>query len=471
MTRRLVLTYFIITALALAMLAIPLGATFARREKDRFLFDLERAADGISGTVADPIAQHRPVPNADVVAYARKNGGHVVVVDANGRALVDTDTPTQPGRDYSQNRPEIRDALHGQRADGSRYSADAHTTLLYVAVPVESNGRVSGAVRITYPQSTLDARVRKVWEALALLCVAVLTVVVCVGFVLARSVVRPVRRLEDATDRFASGDTTARVDQSAGPPELRNLAGTFNRMAARLERLLDAQQRFVADASHQLRTPLTALRLRIENLDAYVSDRDRPAIEAAAAEVTRMSRLVDGLLLLARDDAGTTSHPIDVATVARDRADVWNDVARERDVKVDAFGPESAWALAVPGAVEQLVDNLIDNAITVTAPGTAITVRVEQTATSVVLHVEDRGPGLSAEDRARAFDRFWRGADAAPGGSGIGLAIVRQLAEASGGNAQLDPRAGGGIDAVVTLPATRRPAAAPVLTGRSPGTS
>ncbi len=471
MTRRLVLTYLIITALALAMLAIPLGATFARREKDRFLFDLERAADGISATVSDPIRQHRPLPTEDILAYARKNGGHVVVVDTNGRALVDTDTPTQPGRDYSQNRPEIQDALHGKRADGSRYSADVGTTLLFVAVPVEANGRVAGAVRITYPQSTLDARVRKVWEALALLCLAVLAVVVSVGFVLARSVVRPIRRLEEATDRFASGDTSARVEDSSGPPEFRHLASTFNRMAARLERLLDAQQRFVADASHQLRTPLTALRLRIENLDAYVSDRDRPAIEAAAAEVLRMSRLVDGLLLLAHDDAGATSHAIDVASVARDRADVWNDVARERDVVVLAEGPENAWALAVPGAVEQLVDNLVDNAIAVTPPGTAITVRVEQTPTSVVLHVEDRGPGLSADDRARAFDRFWRGADAVPGGSGIGLAIVRQLAEASGGSARLDARAGGGIDAVVTLPATRRPTPAPVLTGRSPGSS
>src|SRR5881394_2301990 len=116
MTRRLVLTYLIITALALAMLAIPLGATFARREKDRFLFDLERAADGISASVADPMARHQPLPTADIVGYARKNRGHVVVLDTSAHALLDTDAPNEAGRDYSQNRPEIQAALQGQRA-------------------------------------------------------------------------------------------------------------------------------------------------------------------------------------------------------------------------------------------------------------------------------------------------------------------------------------------------------------------
>ena len=171
-----------------------------------------------------------------------------------------------------------------------------------------------------------------------------------------------------------------------------------------------------------------------------------------------MSRLVDGLLVLARDEgANRVSEPVDVASVARDRADVWASVIGERDVTVEVDAPHHAWASAVPGAVEQLIDNLVDNTYAVVPPETRITIKVAGAPRWVELHVLDNGPGLDAEARARAFDRFWRAPDAVPGGSGIGLAIVRQLAEASGGRARLDARRGGGLDAVVVLPATPAP--------------
>ena len=129
-----------------------------------------------------------------------------------------------------------------------------------------SNGVVHAAVRITYPAGTLDARVRSNWIRLAALSGLVLLVVTAVGVVLARSVSRPVRRMQDAAHRMALGDLTVRVPTDEGPPELRDLAATFNLTAERLAQLVDSQRRFVADASHQLRTPLTALRLRLETL-------------------------------------------------------------------------------------------------------------------------------------------------------------------------------------------------------------
>jgi len=454
MIRRLVVTYLALTIFGLALLAIPLGLTFAHREKDRLLFDVQRDADTMAALVEDSLEAGTAVPTTDIMRYSKQTGGHVIVVDANGIALEDTDQPTKH-LDYST-RPEIQSALQGKRVDGTRHSDDAGTTLVYAAVPVTSRSQVIGAVRITYGTATLDSRVRWMWAQLALLCLGVLTAVAIVGFVLARSITRPIRHLQLATDRFATGDLSARVEDEAGPPELRQLASTFNRMAGRLTRLLDAQQRFVADASHQLRTPLTALRLRLENLASHVDDRDRGALDAAGAEVARMSRVIDGLLLLARDDAnGTDSAAVDVAAVARERVDVWQDVVAERDVTLVAELPGAAPARAIPGAVEQLVDNLVDNALAVSPPGSRIVVRVESTKQGVVLHVIDQGPGLDAEHRERAFDRFWRGPDAAPTGSGLGLAIVRRLAEASRGTARLEPSPLGGLDAIVVLtPAT-----------------
>jgi signal transduction histidine kinase len=452
MIRRLVFTYLVITAFGLALLAVPLGTTFAHREKDRLLFDIERDAQSMSSLVEDPLEKGTPVPSGDIVAYAKRTGGHVVVVNDKGIALLDTDHLRQKPRDYS-NRPEINVALNGDRAQGTRHSDTAGTTLVYSAVPTTANGRVNGAVRITYPTATLDARIRQAWGRLALLCLGVLAAVAIVGFVIARSITRPLRRLEQAADKFAAGELDAHVEIDRGPPEIRRLAATFNRMAERLSTLLDAQQRFVADASHQLRTPLTALRLRLENLDAHVSPQDRPAIAAANAEVTRMNRLVEGLLVLARDEAESkASIAIDAAEIAAERVGVWREITADRDVTLSIDAPRSAPAMALPGALEQLIDNLLDNALTVAPARSTITVRVETHPHAVGVHVLDEGPGLDASARARAFDRFWRAPDAPVGGSGLGLAIVRQLADASGGSVRLDAREPRGLDAVVLLP-------------------
>jgi len=458
MTRRLVVSYLLVTAFALALLAVPLGITFAHHEKDRLLSQIEADADAMAARASYAIARNTPVPVDEINRYAAQTGGHVVIVDQHGIALVDTDHPKQPGLDYST-RPEIMRALNGDRVEGTRHSDTAGTTLLYAAVPTSANGRTNGAVRITYPTATLDNRVRRAWLQIALLCVAVLAAVAALAYVLARSMTRPLRRLEHATDRFAAGDFDARVAVEAGWPELRNLAERFNNMAAQLERLLDAQQRFVSDASHQLRTPLTALRLRLENLDAHVDASDRPAIQAATLEVDRLSRLVDGLLLLARDDSDDTLPvPVDVATVVRERADAWEDLLDAREHALTFDVPQHAWALAQPGAVEQLVDNLVDNALNASPAGTSIELAIERTGDEVRLHVLDRGPGLDAEARERAFDRFWRAPGNDTRGSGLGLAIVRRLTEGSGGRARLDARPGGGLDAVVVLTATREPA-------------
>ena len=452
MTRRLLLSYLAVATLALALLGVPLGLTLAHREKERLLFNIERDADAMAAVAGGPVQNPHSLPRLEIMQYAARTGGHVVVVDAHGRARLDTDRPDDPGRDYSKNRPEIQAALRGRRVEGTRSSETLHATLVYAAVPITANGRVDGAVRITYPTATLDERVRKMWSQLALLCVGVLVAAAGVGFVLARSLMRPVRDLEHVTDRLAEGDFDARVGALSGPPELRRLAETFNRMADRLAGLLEAQQRFVGDASHQLRTPLTALRLRLENLEAHASPNDRVSLDAVGREVMRMSRLVDGLLMLARGAGdGDACVALDVVPVVRGRVENWAEVIDERGVRISFESPDSVWAFALPGAVEQVVDNLVDNALAVSPPNGTIVVRVVTGPGLVEIRVVDEGRGLGADERAHAFDRFWRGEQAAPGGSGLGLAIVRQLVEACGGTARLDARAGGGIEAVISL--------------------
>ena len=372
------------------------------------------------------------------------------MVDRRGVSVADSSAAIGDApRDFST-RPEIVQALGGARAEGTRPSDTLGDDLVFVAVPVASGGTVHGAVRITYPTSAMDARVRAVWWRLAGLSAVVLAAVTAVGLVLARGVSAPVRRLQVAAAALAGGALSTRVPAEAGAPELRALAHTFNETAARIETLLGAQQAFVADASHQLRTPLAALRLRLENLRADAPGAAIADIDAAQAETARLARLVERLLMLARTEARPVDcGPVDIAAVARERVAVWAPVAAEDGVTLAAEGPDAAGVWAGADAVEQILDNLVANALDASPTASAVRVVVRPVKDGVELHVVDEGAGLDDTARARAFDRFWRAPGARPGGSGLGLPIVAQLVSACGGQVELLPAPPHGIDAVV----------------------
>ena len=324
---------------------------------------------------------------------------------------------------------------------------------MYVAVPVASSGTVHGAVRVTYPTSALDRRVRRYWLVLAAIAAVVLAVAAVVGLRLSRTVTAPLADLEEATKAAGEGDLTARAAVDAGPPEIRALAARFNEMVARLDVLVRSQQEFVADASHQLRTPLTALQLRLENLGRDVGPGGAAQLDGALAEVTRLGGLVDGLLSLARADAIEASPvSVDLHDAVRSRFAAWAARAEMTDVTLELDVPAGLRAEATPGSLDQVLDNLLANALAVSPQGSRISVRGLRAERFVELHVADEGPGLTAEQRARAFDRFWR--ESPSSGTGLGLAIAHQLVTADGGELELRDAAGGGLDAVVRLPAS-----------------
>ncbi len=452
MTRRLIVAYVSLTIFALGILATPLGITFAHREHDRLLFESERSASEIGALIEDPLEAHAVLPVGKLNALAQRMGAGVVIVDSHGVVAFDSEDPTRVG-DNLAGAKDFKIALQGTQTTGREELEPSDRVVAYATAPTTDRGVVDGAVRVAYPTATLDERIRDVWLQLGLLCLAVLAAVVIVGSLIARGITRPLRNLERATDRLGEGDLTTRLDERDGPQELRRVASTFNRMAIQLSGLIASQAQFVSNASHQLRSPLTALRLRLDNLEADADERDQMSIRAASVEVTRMSRLIDGLLVLA-SDAARREHvePVDIAAVARDRVIGWDDVAAEHDVRIDLDAPATEFAQTLPSAPEQMLDNLIDNALSVAPPDTTITVVVRRQGSDIEMSVLDRGPGLDADSRSRAFDRFWRAPNAYPGGTGLGLAIVRQLAEASGGDVRLDAREGGGLAAIVTLP-------------------
>jgi signal transduction histidine kinase len=224
------------------------------------------------------------------------------------------------------------------------------------------------------------------------------------------------RRLEQAAAAVGEGQLEARAPEREGPPEVRSLAAAFNETVAKLARLLRSQGEFVTDASHELRTPLTALRLRLESLPP---SQDR---EAALQETDRLRDLVDGLLALARADAsGEAPARVDVTAVGRERLEAWRPLADEHGVALVEQLDGPLPVRVAPGRLERVLDNLLSNALDASLAGGSVTLSALAAPPWVELHIGDKGPGLTPEQRERAFDRFWR----AGSGGGVARAVDR----------------------------------------------
>jgi signal transduction histidine kinase len=463
---RLIAAFVGVTIIVLAAQDIPLARYLRTVETERLVASIQRDAFILAGTSEDALSGEGAAvdsatpldPDAlqnTVDIYQTRTGASVVITDDAGVAVAVSSDETRRGDDYST-RPEIAAALGGNPTSGRRTSVDLGGDIAYVAVPVLSGALPVGAVRVTYPASTIDERVTTKVRGILVVGLISLSAAALAAVLMATTIVRPLRRLQRATEHVAAGDFSSRATIDEGAPEIRGLATSFNSMTEKISTLIERQRAFAGDASHQLRTPLTALRLQLEraavNLDTD-PEAARIGIEAASEETERLQRLVEGLLMLARADQGAMpTEPIDVADIVTERAAIWAPLADDRGVTVTAGLVSSLTAWAVPGALEQIVDNYIDNALNVSRPGDEITVSATGDNGWASIHVADSGPGMSADQLQHAFDRFWRASNAGPDGSGLGLAIVRQLAEASGGEVALANLASGGLDASVRLP-------------------
>ncbi len=449
MTRRLVFSYLAITIIVLMILEIPLGVFYAQREEERLIADVERDAVVLASFYEDVLHfgfAPDPTPADD---YTARTGARIVVVDTDGISVLDSEAVSE--RDFST-RPEVRTALSGVRSAGIRRSDTLDTDLLYVAVPVASGGTVHGALRVTIDAHEVAERVRRFWVGLAAIAVVVMLAVAGIGFAIARSVTRPLRDLQESARRFSVGDLAPGEIGADAPPEVRSLGDAMNAMARRLDELIRAQRAFVGDASHQLRTPLTALRLRLENLETgLTTETESDEVAAAIQEIERLSDLVDDLLHLARAEESPPAIAIDAGRIASDRVDTWTAVAAERGVALGLQSPSGSVPVkAVLGALEQILDNLLDNALNVSPAGSTITVRIDHKGPLTSISVDDQGPGLNDDAKVLALERFWK-SDRNGQGTGLGLAIAQTLAEACGGRLELHDSADGGLSVEVEL--------------------
>jgi signal transduction histidine kinase len=446
MSRRIALVVTALVAMLLALAVVPLGLALTANVRASFRFAAQSDAGRVSAQAEEYLADHHEPDTMNAALQAAAADGDCAAVYGPGGAAVAA-TPCAAASSASA-RALLPDVRAGQ-GDVIGQSG----SWLQIAVAVGDEDKLSGAVVFARNTDPLDDRITVLWAWLGGSGAAVLVLGVLLAFRVARWVTRPLDSLGATAARLGEGSLDARAPDRRGPQEVRTLASVFNRMAERTETLVHGHEAWVADVSHQLRTPLAALRLRLDVLADEAEGEMAAELSGVQDEIGRFSRLVDGLLAVARAEAAVPRpEPVDTAAVAAERIAAWEPVARERRVELRADCAASAVARLGPGDLEQILDNLLANALEAVADGGGVRVAAAAAYGRVTVSVIDDGPGMSDAVKTTAFHRFGRSGSR---GTGLGLAIVQRLAAANGGSAVLRDTPGGGLTVVVDFPSAR----------------
>ncbi len=452
---RLLLSLAYVLVLAVVSLGVPLALSLRERVNAEVHSQALSQADVVAATSAALLS---PPNTRDLEALVRSSGasvrGRVLIVNTRGQVMADSAGSSTLGSSYLS-RPEIAAALTRRSVQTQRASHSLGENILATAVPVLRGRSAIGAVRITQSVASVQHAVGSTVTKLVLVAGTVLLLGLLAGSVIARQVALPLRRLESAARRIARGDLSARAIVE-GSSEQRSLSASFNEMADRNQRLIGAQREFVADASHQLRTPLTALRLRLEEAGAQgLGGPVAAELAAGTAEVDRLAAIVDELLVLSRaEDRELQGERLDLAQALRRALERWKAAAEARGIALRMASGMSGTAWCARADLDRALDVLIENALHYSPAGGEVTLAGGEGR----IEVRDRGQGLAPGEEELVFERFHRGRAGrqGPPGSGLGLAIARTLARAWHGDARLANRPGGGVVAALEFPGAER---------------
>lgn len=456
MRRRLRMTYVGLLALVVLGLAVPLALTLASRAAQTMYIDRLNDAARFS-SLAEPAIRSNQTATlyAELRRYDESFGIAAAVVRRDGEVQL----ASRPGLQVA-GRAELDLALAGRQVGLQRSFWPWQDDPMVVAMPIDSDGEVVGAVITLSPTTSLRLQTGQSLAVLASIGLLVLALGLAAADPLTGWLLRPVERLDLAAEALSEGRLADRVDVDSGPPELRRLSATFNQMADRIAVLLARQRDFVSYASHQLRTPLATLRLAVENLDESVGAAGRDDYESVTQEIGRLGALCDSLLSYARAEVTAefdADRPIEAVTIVERRLALWRAVADRAGIRLVRAGCQHARVRAAEQALDQVVDALVSNAVKYAGPGAQVVVAVERpTPDWVDVHIVDDGPGMSTDDLARASEAFWRHSrDRDVPGSGLGITIVDALVSASGGQFELREAAPRGLHAWIRLPAEK----------------
>jgi signal transduction histidine kinase len=324
---------------------------------------------------------------------------------------------------------------------------------MVIVDPVGRDTGVTAAVVTISSTAQLRSDVLRRWLLFGLVGAVALLAAGLASLPVTRWILRPVRDLDEASAAISAGRLEARARELTGPPELRRMVASFNGMIDTVVRTLGRQRTFVADASHQLRNPLQALRLSVDNLAPYLTAEGREVHDDAVHEVEEMARILDSLLILTRlEAAATTPTPVHVSELISGHAPGWRTAAHAHGMTLRLAIPEDVWVLAPGDSLGHVLDELVGNAVRLSGGRTLRVTAESCPSDGVALHVCDDGTGLSDDERVHAVERFWRGrGQQNVSGTGLGLAICREAVAAGGGRLELRATNPSGLDVVLRL--------------------
>jgi two-component system, OmpR family, sensor kinase len=447
---RLLAAFAYALLVVIVALMVPLATNLDDRVNAEVEADSAAQAQVVAASVADQL--DRPERLQQVSAEASEQlGGRVFIVDGRGRLLADSSGESELGTSVfaDEEHPPLLEALDGGIGQGTH---EPDLDVLSTAVPIVRNQRTIGALEVEQSLASVNDEVRNDVAALIGIGVLALALGLGVAWILAGSLSRPLHALADAARRMAGGDLGARAPER-GSSEQVEVARSFNEMADRLGAVLESQRAFVADASHQLRTPLTGLRLRLEAA-AGKAGPGAAAEDLAAAEreTERLSAVVGDLLALASSEEDAEPGRAELGTAARAAAGRWRDPADESGRELLVSGDGELEVTAGERDLALILDNLLENAIKYSPRGSAVEIAWSRLDDGALLQVHNAGGPLGEEERERAFERFFRGASSnRRPGTGLGLPIVAALARRAGGDARL-ANGSDGVVAEVRLP-------------------
>lgn len=495
MRRRVMTVYVALMIIAGLGLAVPLCTTLAARASASMTADRTTDAARFAGLAETSVVLGAAgVMDSELRVYQELYGIQALVLDTDSQVVAAsspglelTDLVRSLGHDTDVVPEVVRSAQAGTRIAAVDTIWPWQRTPLMVAEPVVSGGEVIGVVVTSSPVGALSREVALQWAVVLVGVILLLGAGALAAGPLTRWVLRPVAELDQAANEISGGrGLEVRVPSDTGPPELRHVARSFNRMASTITELLSRQRTFVAYAGHQVRNPLAALRIRVETLGLHLNGAAAVDHALALEEVDRLTRTCDSLITLAQadDDGAIELVAVQVQDVIAGRVRAWEPIADRAGARLVHTDGEPYQVQSIGGSIEQVLDALIDNAIKFGGPG--VTVRIaaqlgspDQSSSTrtgpegteaprwLELTVQDDGPGLDAEQRRRAVRPFWRfvasGRDEgtgaagpvaeAAGGSGLGLSVVVTLVELQGGELALtEPPTGQGMVARLRLP-------------------
>ncbi|MFE4414582.1 sensor histidine kinase [Streptomyces sp. NPDC056821] len=444
MSSRLLPLLIVLMAAVLLALGVPLAVSVAGAEQQKAVVDriddtarfaalAQFVTDGASGS-------RRTVPDERLETLRRELGSYHGVYGIRAGVFYRTGVPMANAPDdwslpeFGEVRDAFDEALLSRRSHDPEQVWPWQRHRLVVASPVIRDGDVVAVVVTDSPTGQMRSRTLHGWLLVGTGEIAAMLLAVGAALRLTGWVLRPVRILDATTHDIATGRLKSRVAAAGGPPELQRLARSFNEMADNVEDVLEQQRAFVADASHQLRNPLSALLLRIELLALELPE-DNKEIASVRTEGKRLAQVLDDLLDLAlAEHAEPDLKLIDIGELAAERVAAWAPAAAAKGVRLAGDCPATTgWA--DPVALSSALDAVIDNAVKFTPGGESVEVTVSFHRDTSTIVVADHGPGLTDEEIARVGDRFWRsGRHQNINGSGLGLSISRALLAAGGGS-------------------------------------